>query len=110
MAADDITVTYLLPGSLFPREFEAKFRGDAPNELIAKYGPAECFAYRRSDKQKKIYYIDGTVYTLFELSKMGKHTLARNIGSSFASNAVLCRDGKWQLFFCNDRTISTTNR
>lgn len=112
MAADVITVTFFLPGGLIPREFEAQFRGDTPDELIARYAPSECFAFRRSDRRGTVY-IDGEAFAVEELEDMDKPVLVRNIISDGARSAVRLRghDDRWASFYnVTDKVVKTSRR
>ena len=104
-----IIVTFLLPGGLIPREFEAQFRGDTPDELLARYAPSECFAFVRSDRIG-MNYIDGEAFPVEELEDMGKFVLAHNIIADGARSAVRLRghDDRWASFYkVTDKVVKT---
>jgi len=110
MAANVITVTFLLPGGLIPREFNAQFRGDTPDKFLARYAPLECFAFSRDDRPGTIY-IDGDVVSVDELKSMAdKHTLVRNVIADGARSAVRLRGARdrWASFHrIIDRVVMT---
>ena len=111
MATDDmITVTYLLPGGLRPREFKCEFRIWVSDETLARYAPLESFAFLRSDREDSTFYIDGEVFTVDELKNMGKHELAQLAISDGAVCAVRLRGTRlWAPFYrVTDRVIKTS--
>ena len=101
------TVTYFLPGGLLPREITTEFWGRVSDETLAYYAPEGAYAFERSDR-RGIYYINGSIYTFFELIDKGQEVLARNIGSSLAGGAVLDQNGKWHPFFRADKVVMTS--
>ena len=110
MATDDmITVTYLLPGGLRPREFKCEFRIWVSDETLARYAPLESFALLRSDREDSTFYIDGEVLTVDELKNMGKHELAQLAISDGAVCAVRLRGTRlWAPFYrVTDRVVKT---
>lgn len=110
MAADKmVTVTFLLPGGLRPREFKNEFKIWVSDETLARYAPSEAFAFLRSDREDSTFYIDGEVLSVEELKNMGKHELAQLAISDGAVCAVRLRGTHlWAPFFrVTDQVVRT---
>ena len=110
MATDDmITVTYLLPGGLRPREFKCEFRIWVSDETLARYAPLESFAFLRSDREDSTLYIDGEVLSVEELKAAGKDEIARGAISDGAVCAIRLRGTRlWAPFYrVTDRVVKT---
>ena len=110
MATNDmITVKFLLPGGLVPREFKCEFQLWVSDEILARYAPMEAFAFERSDREIGVNYIDGEVLSVEELEQLGKHDIARGAISDGAVCAVRLRGTqKWAPFYrVTDRVVKT---
>ena len=110
MAADDgmITVTFLLPGGLRPREIKSHLPWWLYDETIAVLAPSKAFAFERSDAPGTAY-IDGEALAVEDLKAMGKPTLARDAIGDGALYAVRLRGtGVWCPFFRDDRVVKTS--
>ena len=108
MATDVITVTFLLPGRLIPREFKSEFKDGVSDETLARYAPSEGFAFRRGDKPHTTVYVDGEVVTVEELRAQGERELALSTISDGARSAVRLKGtNMWCPFFRTDRVVMT---
>lgn len=105
-----ITVTFLLPGRLRPREFKCDFQSWVPDDILARYSPVESFAFVRSDREDSTFYIDGEVLSVEELKAAGKHELAQQVISDGAVYAARLRGTDlWAPFFqVTDRVVKTS--
>ena len=104
-----ITVTFLLPGRLRPREFKCDFQSWVPDDILARYAPVESFAFVRSDREDSTFYIDGEVLPVEELKAAGKHELTQQVISDGAVYAVRLRGAHlWAPFFpSTDQVVKT---
>lgn len=105
-----ITVTFLLPGGLIPREFNCRFQLWVSDETLAQYAPMEAFAFRRSDRPLGMNYVNGEVLAVEELDEQGLGDIAQAAISDGAVYAVRLRGAqKWAPFYrVTDRVIKTS--
>ena len=109
MAADDgmITVTFLLPGGLCPREIKSHLPWWLYDEAIAVLAPSKAFAFERSDTTG-INYLDGEVLPVEELEAQGDYEIARGAIADGARSAVRLKGtNMWCPFFRTDSVVMT---
>ena len=103
-----ITVTFLLPGRLRPREFKCDFQSWVPDDILARYAPLEAYAFKRSDKKGGMFYIDGELFSVKELNMLGKYELAQQAIANGAACAVQLRGTRlWAPYYTTDRVVKT---
>ena len=108
MAADIFTVTYLLPGGLYPRERNMHCCGRVSSDTLAHYAPEGAFAFSRSDRSGTVY-LDGEVLTVEELSILGKYELVQKVIADGARSAVRLKGTRlWAPYYTTtDQVIRT---
>ena len=110
MATDHFVVTYLLLGSLYPREKNIECWGRVSDDTLAHYAPEGAFAFSRSDRSGTVY-IGGEVLAVEELETMGKLALARKVIADGARRAVQLRGTRlWAPYYTTTDQVIKTGR